>query len=138
LKFLCLCPNSFKLSFLFWIRSMAFKIIREPLSLNPIGYHKDRRILLANSQFGAFFCCSSDIMEGSRVALCAFKMSRKLLNVHSEYGGSCFILSYMRLEQHNRPSWCTVNRAAHAIFWMRTEQIRIRNEQLSAHSKLKW
>jgi hypothetical protein len=32
-------------------------------------------------------------------------MSRKLLNAHSKYGGSCSILSYMRLEQHNPPSW---------------------------------
>jgi hypothetical protein len=52
----------------------------------------------------AFFSCSSDIMEAPSVALCAFKMSRKLLNAHLKYGGSCSILSYRRLEQHNRPS----------------------------------
>jgi hypothetical protein len=52
----------------------------------------------------AFFSFSSDIMEGPSVALCAFKMSRKLLNAHSKYGRSCSILSYRRLEQHNRPS----------------------------------
>ncbi len=54
----------------------AFKILREQLSLNPLGYHKERLILLADSQFGAFSCCSSDIMEAPRVALCAFNMSR--------------------------------------------------------------
>jgi hypothetical protein len=52
----------------------------------------------------AFFSCSSDIMEAPSVALCAFKMSWKLLNAHSEYSGSCSILPYRRLEQHNRPS----------------------------------
>jgi hypothetical protein len=31
-------------------------------------------------------------MEAPRVALWAFKMSRKLLNAHSKYGGSCSIL----------------------------------------------
>jgi hypothetical protein len=76
----------------------------EQLSLNPIGFHKDRRILLADSHFGPFSCCSSNIIEAPRVALRAFKMSRKLLNAHSKYGGSCSILSYRHLEQHNRPS----------------------------------
>jgi hypothetical protein len=51
---------------------------------------------LAISQFGAFFTCSSDIIEAPSVALCAFKMSGKLLNAHSKYGGSCSILSYRR------------------------------------------
>jgi hypothetical protein len=32
------------------------------------------------------FSYSSDIMEAPSVALCAFKMSRKLLNAHSKYG----------------------------------------------------
>jgi hypothetical protein len=41
----------------------------------------------------AFFSCSSDIMEAPSVALCAFKMSQKLLNAHLKYGGSCSILS---------------------------------------------
>ncbi len=53
----------------------------------------------------AFFSCSSDIIKAPSVALCAFKMSWKLLNAHSKYVGSCSILSYRRLEQHNLPSW---------------------------------
>jgi hypothetical protein len=44
------------------------------------------------------FTCSNDIIEAPSVALCAFKMSRKLLNAHSKYGKSCSILSYRRLE----------------------------------------
>jgi hypothetical protein len=55
-------------------------------------------ILLAVSRFGAFFTCSSDIIEVPSVALCTFKMSWKLLHAHSKYGGSCSILSYWRLE----------------------------------------
>jgi hypothetical protein len=51
----------------------------------------------------AFFSCSSDIMEAPSVALCAIKMSRKLLNAHLKYGGSCSILSCRCLGQHNRP-----------------------------------
>jgi hypothetical protein len=43
-------------------------------------------------------------MEAPSAALCAFKMSWKLLNAHSKYGGSCSILSYRCPEQHNRPS----------------------------------
>jgi hypothetical protein len=65
---------------------------------------QERQILFAVTEFGAVFSCSSYIMEAPRVALCAFKMSRKLLNVHSKYGGSCSILSHRRPEQHNRPS----------------------------------
>jgi hypothetical protein len=34
------------------------------------------------------FFYSSDIMEAPSVALCAFKMSQKLLNAHSKYGGA--------------------------------------------------
>jgi hypothetical protein len=83
---------------------MCIQNTREQLNLNPIGYPKDRRILLADFQFGPFSCCSSNIMEAPRVALCAFKMARKLLNAHSKYGGSCSILLYRRLEQHNLPS----------------------------------
>jgi hypothetical protein len=60
---------------------------------NLIGFHPVWRI----------FSCSSDIMEAPRVALCALKMSQKLLNAHLKYGGSCSILSYRRPEQHNRP-----------------------------------
>jgi hypothetical protein len=52
----------------------------------------------------AFFSHSSDTMEAPSVALCAFKMLRKLLYAHSKYGGRCSILSYRRLEQRNRPS----------------------------------
>jgi hypothetical protein len=85
-------------------------------------------ILCSYAQFRALFCCSSDIMEAPSVALCTFKMYRELLNAHSKYGGSCSILSYRRLEQHNRPSWW--KRAALAMFWMYIEQIRIRLEQL--------
>ncbi len=125
-------PKTFKLSFLFWIRLedalCAFKILQEQLSLNPIGWYKERRILLAVTQFGAFFSRSSDIMEAPSVALCAFKMSRKLLNAHSKYGGSCSVLSY-RCQSYTI-GLRDINRAAHAIFWMRIEQIRIRFEQL--------
>ncbi len=56
-------------------------------------------ILLVNKrrgEFGEFFTCSSNIIEVPSVALCAFKMSRKVLNEHSKYGGSCFILSGLR------------------------------------------
>jgi hypothetical protein len=62
------------------------------------------RILLADSQFGAFFYSSSDIMEARSVALSTFKMSRKLLKSRLKYGGSCSVLSYRRLEQHSQPS----------------------------------
>jgi hypothetical protein len=71
------------------------------ISMIPIKLN-ERRILLADSQFDAFFCCSSDIKEMPSVALCTFKISRKLLNALSRYGGS--ILSYRCLEQHKRPS----------------------------------
>jgi hypothetical protein len=56
--------------------------------------------------FAHLFSCSSDNMEAPSVALCAFKMSQKLLNAHSKYYGSCsiFIKYRRRLEQHNRPS----------------------------------
>ncbi len=85
--------KNFKLSFLFLIRLedvlCAFTILREQLSVNPIGSHKKRQILLAVTKFGAFFSCSSDIMEAPRVALCALKISWKLLNAHSKYLGNC-------------------------------------------------
>ncbi len=84
--------------------------------LESYWFHKDRRILLADSQFGLFSCCSSNIIEAPRVALCAFKMSRKLLNAHSKYGGSCSILSYRRPRATQSGFVMYVNRAAHAIF----------------------
>jgi hypothetical protein len=49
------------------------------LSMNPIGYYKEKQILLAGSQFGAFFSYSSDIIEAPSVAICAFKIWRELL-----------------------------------------------------------
>jgi hypothetical protein len=61
------------------------------------------RILCSYAQFDAF-CWSSDIMEAPTVAPCTFKMRQELLNAHSEYGGSCSILSCGGLEKHNLPS----------------------------------
>ncbi len=72
--------------------ALESQILPLQLSLNPIGYHKDRQILLADSQFGAFFCCSIDIMGVPRVAQC--------------HKGT----------QSNTISLCDVNRAAHVIF----------------------
>ncbi len=63
----------------------AFKILRGKYQHESyrIGYLKERQILFAHSQFGAYLCCSSYIKEAPSVALCAVKMCRKLLKAHS-------------------------------------------------------
>ncbi len=93
----------------------AFKILREQLSVNPSGSFKKRRILLAVTKFGAFFSCSSNIMEAPGVALCAFKISRKLLNAHSKYCRSCSLF-FHKGAQSNTIGLHDINRAAPAIF----------------------
>ncbi len=86
------------------------------ISMNPlffIGLFKERLILLADSQFGTFFCGASDTMEAPSVALCTCEMCWELLNAHSKYGRNCCILSCRRLEQHSRHSWCKQSSFCH-------------------------
>jgi hypothetical protein len=60
-------------------------------SFVPIGKYKGKVDLLADSQFSAFFSCSSGITEVPNVALGAFEMCQELLCVHSKYCRSCSI-----------------------------------------------
>jgi hypothetical protein len=71
----------------------TFKILQEQ-------HQQERCILLADSQFGAFYCCSSDIMEVPSVALCALKMCwESLMHIQNMAEAAIFIMLAPRVTQ---------------------------------------
>jgi hypothetical protein len=109
LKFLCL---GFKLIqiiifILNTLRGCSMRILNTPRAAQCESYwltQGDANLIGWFPVWGIFLLLYLH-MEASSVALCAFKMSQKLLNAHSKYYGSCSIWSNRCLEQHNRPSW---------------------------------
>ncbi len=94
LKFLCLGSKLIQIIIfiLSTLRGCSMRIqnTREKLSVNPIGRHQKRRILLADSQFGSFFIALATSWRRqvflyvhsknvSEIAQCAFKIWRELL-----------------------------------------------------------
>jgi hypothetical protein len=107
LKFLCISSKNIQIIILILntLRGCSVRIQNTPRATRRESYWliQGEANFIGCHPVGAFFSCSSNIMVAARVALCTFKMSRKLLKAHSKYGESCSILSYWRPEQHNRP-----------------------------------
>jgi hypothetical protein len=86
---------------------------REQLSLNPIGYHKDRQILLADSQ-GAFFCYSSDDRRRPGLLYSHSKcLGNRSMRIQNMAGAGLF--DHIGA-QSNTIGLHDLNSAAHAIF----------------------